>query len=96
VIKDRFGQPVFGTNTHYLGCSLRSLQAGERVEYRFDFPANLGVGSYSVALALHASESHIARNYEWRDLALLFNVVNLGKETFVGLAWIPPNVECSR
>lgn len=96
VIKDRLGQPVFGTNTYYLGCSLQTLQAGERIEYRFGFPANLGVGSYSVALALHTSESHIARNYEWRDLALLFNVVNLGKQTFVGLAWIPPSVECSR
>jgi lipopolysaccharide transport system ATP-binding protein len=42
VIKDRLGQPVFGTNTYYLGCSLQALQAGERVEYRFGFPANLG------------------------------------------------------
>lgn len=96
MIKDRLGQSVFGTNTHYLDCKLEALRAGEVVEYRFGFTANLGVGSYSVAVALHATHSHIARNYEWRDLALLFNVINISREEFVGLAWMPPSVECCR
>lgn len=94
VIKDRLGQDVFGTNTHHLDCVRTSLQEGDVLSYSFRFPANLGVGSYSVAIALHATDSHVADNYEWRDLALLFNVVNLSKSTFVGLAWIPPTVEC--
>lgn len=94
VIKDRLGQDVFGTNTHHLKCSRSDLEGGEQLSYRFRFPANLGVGSYSVAVALHASDNHIANNYEWRDLALLFNVVNMSEQTFVGLAWIPPTVEC--
>ena len=96
VIKDRYGQAVYGTNTSYLQHTQRNLQAGETVEYRFAFNAALGVGSYSVALALHASESHVAKNYEWRDLALVFSVVNLDKPQFVGTAWMPPKVECIR
>lgn len=95
-IKDRLGQSVFGTNTHHLSCKLETLQGGEVVEYRFSFLANLGVGSYSVAVALHTTENHLARNYEWCDLALVFNVVNLSKGLFVGLAWMPPTVEYSR
>lgn len=95
-IKDRLGQPVFGTNTHHLGCKLVDLAAGEAPEYRFCFPANLGVGSYSVAVALHTADTHLARSYEWLDLALVFNVVNTSKEEFVGLAWMPPSVECVR
>lgn len=94
VIKDRLGQDVYGTNTHHLKCVRSDLEEGQRLSYRFRFPANLGVGSYSVAVALHASDNHIANNYEWRDLALLFNVVNMSENTFVGLAWIPPTVEC--
>ncbi|MBD8601569.1 MULTISPECIES: ABC transporter ATP-binding protein [unclassified Pseudomonas] len=94
VIKDRLGQDVFGTNTHHLKCVRTDLQEGEVLTYEFRFPAMLGVGSYSVAVALHATDSHIADNYEWRDLALLFNVVNMSKGSFVGLAWIPPTVEC--
>ena len=96
VIKDRLGQPIFGTNTHYLGCVQRDLKAGDTLEYRFAFTAGLGVGSYSVALALHAAESHVAQNYEWRDLALMFSVVNLAQSEFVGSAWLPPAVECIR
>lgn len=96
MIKDRLGQSVYGTNTHHLGCKLEALRAGETLEYRFSFPANLGVGSYSVAVALHTTDNHIARNYEWRDLALMFNVINITREVFVGVAWMPPKVECQR
>jgi lipopolysaccharide transport system ATP-binding protein len=96
MIKDRLGQPVFGTNTHYLDCQLKQLKAGEQIECDFKFLANLGVGSFSVAVALHASNNHITKNYEWRDLALVFNVVNVSKSQFVGLAWMPPQVEYSK
>ena len=94
VIKDRLGQDVFGTNTYFLKRVRTDLREGEELTYEFRFPAMLGVGSYSVAVALHATDSHVADNYEWRDLALLFNVVNMSKDSFVGLAWIPPIVEC--
>ena len=94
VIKDRLGQDVFGTNTHHLECVRTGLRDGDMLSFAFRFKASLGVGSYSVAIALHATDSHIADNYEWRDLALVFNVVNMSKSTFVGLAWLPPTVEC--
>jgi len=93
MIKDRFGQPVFGTNTHHLNCNIFSLKSGTRVEFVFRFAANLGPGTYSIAIALHASDTHVARNYEWRDLAIIFNVINIDKEDFVGVAWLPPTLE---
>ncbi|MFK4134040.1 ABC transporter ATP-binding protein [Pseudomonas luteola] len=96
MIKDRLGQPVFGTNTHYLDCQLKQLKSGEKLHCDFKFLANLGVGSFSVAVALHASHNHITKNYEWRDLALVFNVINASKSQFVGLAWMPPQVEYSK
>jgi lipopolysaccharide transport system ATP-binding protein len=96
VIKDRLGQPVFGTNTHHLKNKVLDLKNGESLTYRFRFPANLGVGNYSVAVALHTADTHIANNYEWRDLALVFNVVNVDKGTFVGVSWLPPVMECER
>ena len=96
LIKDRLGQPVFGTNTHHLGCKVSDLGAGETLNYSFSFAANLGVGSYSVAVALHTTDSHLSRNYEWLDLTLVFNVVNVSQSDFVGIAWIPPSVECIR
>lgn len=92
-IKDRLGQTLFGTNTHYLNCKSQNVSAGDQFAYKFRFAANLGVGSYSVAVALHASETHLAENFEWIDLALVFNVLNVAKDTFVGLSWMPPTVE---
>jgi len=93
MIRDRLGQPVFGTNTFHLGKSIQGASAGDRYQFRFRFPANLGEGSYSVSVALHAGDSHIIKNYDWWDLALVFNVVNSSHAQFVGLAWIPPEVE---
>lgn len=95
MIKDRLGQPIFGTNTHHLGQILRDLPAGDRRTFRFKFDANFGVGNYSIALSLHQSEVHITHNYEWRDLALTFTMVNTSHAEFVGTAWVPPIVEIS-
>ena len=92
MIKDRLGQPVFGTNTHHLQCKKNQLNQGDLIEYQFNFAANLGEGTYSIAVALHASETHITKNYEWRDLALVFSVINLNKDSFVGVTWLPPEV----
>ena len=92
MIKDRLGQPVFGTNTHHLNCKKNYLNQGDLIEYQFNFAANLGEGTYSIAVALHASETHITKNYEWRDLALVFSVINLNKDRFVGVTWLPPEV----
>ena len=94
MIKDRLGQPVFGTNTHHLKRQLEEVQDGATVVFTFKFAANLGEGTYSIAIALHATDSHINKNYEWRDLALVFKVINTDKETFIGVAWLPPQLEC--
>jgi lipopolysaccharide transport system ATP-binding protein len=96
MIRDRLGRPVFGTNTHHLDCALQHPRAGEEVEYRFRFPVGLGIGSYSVSVALHSGETHLDRNFHWVDMALVFSVVNPAQAQFVGVAWMPPQVECSR
>jgi lipopolysaccharide transport system ATP-binding protein len=94
MFKDRLGQEVYGTNTHHLGFKLGAQTSGDRVEYRFTFDANLGVGSYSVAVALHTTDNHLSQNYDWLDHALVFNIVNIDKTQFVGVTWLEPAVEC--
>jgi lipopolysaccharide transport system ATP-binding protein len=95
-IKDRLGQPVFGTNTFHTKQLLQDLRTGQRVRYVLRFPANLGEGSYSISFALHDAENHLAKSYEWRDRAIVFNVVIVGKDHFVGLAWLPSSIEVQR
>ena len=96
MIKDRLGQPIFGTNTHHLQQPSQNLKSGENIDFILSFPANLGEGSYSVAVALHTADTHVANNYEWRDRAIVFNVININKDRFVGVAWLPTTLETHR
>ena len=93
MIRDRLGQPVFGTNTHHTSQELENVRAGECFDFRISFPMNFGEGSYSVSTALVSSDTHLVNNYEWKDLALVFSVSNLSRDIFVGTAWVPPHIE---
>lgn len=95
-IKDRLGQPVFGTNTFLMHQMLENVSAGEIINYVLRFPANIGEGSYSISFSLHNQDSHLGANYEWRDRVIIFNVVNTDKDRFVGMAWLPTTMECER
>ena len=96
MIKDRLGQTIYGTNSYHLKQILHDLKPGEVVTFDARFTANLGEGSYSATIALHASDTHIEQNYDWVDHALVFQVINIGKEHFVGSAWMPPALEIRR
>jgi lipopolysaccharide transport system ATP-binding protein len=87
---------MYGTNTQLKELPLDNVQPGEEVTYRFSFTMNLGPGSYSVATALVSSDTHLVNNYEWRDLALVFTVINVDREHFIGCAWLDPSVEITR
>ncbi|MFC7301531.1 ABC transporter ATP-binding protein [Cognatiluteimonas weifangensis] len=96
MIRDRLGQPIYGTNTHHTGQALEDVEEGEAIEFNVCFPANLGTGSYSVSVALSSTETHLVRNYQWKDLALVFTVANVDHPVFVGLAHIPARIEITR
>ncbi|GGI90978.1 ABC transporter ATP-binding protein [Halopseudomonas pertucinogena] len=93
MIKDRMGQPIYGINTHRINRPLEDLKAGEQVTYSYRFDANLGKGNYSVALSLSRLDSHLDKNYEWRDFALIFHVINTRKPDFVGCASLDARLE---
>ncbi len=93
MIKDRLGQAIFGTNTHLLKRKIENLSPGSEIEFYFKFRVNLGVGSYSITTAVHSAESHLVANYEWKDLALIFQVGNAFETQFEGVAWLPPVLE---
>lgn len=86
LIKDRLGQPIYGINSHRIQQALEHLQAGEQITYRFAFPVNIGKGNYSIATSLSRFDSHLDTNYEWRDFAMIFHVINTKKPEFVGSA----------
>lgn len=92
-IKDRLGQVIYGTNTHLKNMPITNLSAGDVYTFRFYFDANLGVGVYSIQTSLASTEDYWTNNYEWRDLAHFFTVINAGTTDFAGCAWINPTIE---
>jgi lipopolysaccharide transport system ATP-binding protein len=94
-IKDRLGQVIYGTNTDLKGCPVLDALPGNVYYFNFTFAANLGAGTYSLQTALVNADTHLDKNYEWRDLALVFQVVNMYKPHFAGCAWLDPTIEIS-
>lgn len=92
-IKDRLGQVIYGTNTHLKNMPLLNVREGDCYIFEISFDANLGPGSYSIQTALVSTDTHLVNNYEWRDLALVFNVINISKPHFEGCAWIDPQIK---
>ena len=86
MIRDPLGNEVYGTNTYYQGEPCIAPRAGDRLLARFAFPTlALGVGSYSLTVALHSRESHVAANYDWWDRALVFQVTPVSRPLSTGV-----------
>ena len=93
LIKDRYGQDVFGTNTRLLDKVCYDIQPEADLSWTFVFPANIGPGTYSITLALHSFVGHIEHNYAWQERALMFEVVNRSQLEFAGVAWLGAQLE---
>ncbi len=91
-IKGRLGQDIYGTNTWYTEQVINAPLVGNEYQYEITFPANLGVGSYSISVSLHDQKNHLSANYCWHDLALVFDVINVNEIQFIGCNWMEPKI----
>jgi len=91
-IKDRLGQVMYGTNTWHTKQVIDQPKSDSEYVFKIAFPVNLGVGSYSIQTALVDRDTHLTANYEWVDLALVFNVINIDKVQFAGCLWNEPSI----
>ncbi len=96
MIKDRLGQVMYGTNTYHHHKQLEHLPAGSAYTFSFNLTLPLGPGHYSISVALHADDTHIAKNYVWIDRALFFTVVNGDEPVFVGAHYLPTQIGVQR
>jgi lipopolysaccharide transport system ATP-binding protein len=92
LIRDRLGYDIFGINTHGLGLTTKTYQAGESGKFTFKMILDLGVGDYTVSTAIHASMQHTEGNYHWADRIMSFQVAPDNKQHFVGVARLRPSM----
>lgn len=91
-IRDRLGNDVFGTNTYELGFPAIGIVEEASKEIRFKLTCHLGVGSYSLSVAVHKERDHLDSNFHWIDHAKVFRVINSKQHHSVGVARLPVEV----
>jgi len=94
LIRDRFGNDVFGTNSHLMGQRI-DLQPGRSFHARFRLRLDLGPGPYSITAALHAGDQHLAGSYDWIDRLASFEIVQPADTRFSGLVRLPVELSVS-
>jgi len=94
VIRDRFGQDIFGTNTYHHKLNI-DFKVGKEYICDFEMPLNIGSGKYSITAALHSEDTHLSNCSHWLDHAADFEVTGVIGKQFVGICNLHPKILCS-
>jgi lipopolysaccharide transport system ATP-binding protein len=94
MIRDRFGQDIFGTNTHLMDYPM-AVGQGEQRDIGLRIPMTLAPGKYTITLALHEGADHTRECYHWWDSALHFEVSGIRGHSFNGVCNLSPSIEHS-
>ncbi len=92
MIRDRFGQDIFGTNSYLLQQPLM-MNYGDRQRAHFILPMDIAPGKYTVTAALHNDENHIESCYHWCDNLLRFEVAGIKGDLFSGVCRLRPQLK---
>jgi len=91
MIRDRFAQDIFGTNTFHHKKSLDFNKDGEYL-CSFTMPLNIGSGKYSITAAVHSDDTHLNNCSHWLDNAADFEIAGVVGEEFLGLCRLEPAI----
>lgn len=92
MIRDRFGQDIYGSNTHLMGAR-KALAAGEAGRLQLCIPMRLAPGKYTLTLALHEGADHTSSCYHWWDNAVRFEVSGIRGSPFIGVCDLGAQLE---
>jgi len=91
LIRDRFGQDIFGLNTAMLGHTV-DLSAGQAMRLTFSIDMRLAPGRYSLTVAVHSGTHHTDNCQHWWDNALAFEISGYLGNAFSGVVDLPCRV----
>jgi lipopolysaccharide transport system ATP-binding protein len=92
LIRDRFGQDIYGTNTTHQKVPI-STKPQCRYRCTFTIPMNIAPGKYNITAALHVGESHLEACYNWQDHVAEFVVAGIKGHLFAGLAKLESKID---
>lgn len=96
LIRDKFGQDIYGTNSCHLDKQI-NIRQKETIIIIYNFEeVNLGPGKYSVSAAIHTGSTHIDECFHWMDKGALFEIVAGDGHIFTGLVRLTPFLTVNR
>lgn len=90
-IRDRLGNDIFGVNNLTIYQESIDCVAGNVYSANYSFPLNIGVGVYSLTVAIHDNLTHIDNCYDWINDVLTFRITNSTEFQFTGFCRIKPD-----
>lgn len=95
LIRDRFGQDIFGTNT-YLNDIALEVKADCACYIKYVMKMDIGVGKYTVSAALQKTpDSADYKRLHWVDKVTNFEVVGCHGSSFLGVCKLHPKIDVS-
>jgi lipopolysaccharide transport system ATP-binding protein len=91
LIKDKFGQHIFGTNTYNHDLP-QSFNKGKTYRVVFTMPLNLGAGKYFITAAVHTHDTHTQECSHWLENAATFEIAGTVGKRFIGIARLTPAI----
>lgn len=86
-IKDSMGNIIFGTNSNWLGESLK-FEKG-KLCCTFEFPIYIGEGKYTITLAITENKTKPIIIYSWLERAIGFEIINTRQNHSGGIVCLP-------
>ena len=92
IIRDRFGQDIFGTNTYHCGVKV-DCKENHGYTCTFNMSMDIAPGKYTVSPSVHTKDVHMYNCFNWIDNAATFEVAGIGRNFFIGVARLDPLIE---
>jgi lipopolysaccharide transport system ATP-binding protein len=96
LVRDRFGNDIFGTNTYNLRTETGSFHVGDELEVDWALDMDIGPGQYTITVAAHTEDVHIQHCFDWADTMASFQVLPRTDYHFIGTAHLRPKVSMRR
>ena len=95
MIRDKYGQDIFGTNTYHYNQNI-NFKKNEKYRNVYKMPLNIGVGKYSISMAIHSEDTHLENCAHFIENACAFEVAGIKGKQFIGLAKLAPTITNER
>ena len=91
LIRDKYGQDIFGTNTYHHAVAV-DLKRKRMMKCAFKMRMDIGPGKYTVTAALHSHDTHLEDCFHWADSIATFEIAGLKDNVYIGLCKLYPEI----